>query len=60
MAKIYHARRSILVSPTDPDKLTPTCVTNMLTSSTPYFNKYNDNMSLISHWLKSCFELDEK
>ena len=60
MANIYHARRSILVSTTDLDKLSPTFVTNILTSSTPYFNECNDNMSFISHWLNSCFELDAK
>ena len=44
MANTYYVRRSILLSTTNPDKLTPTCVTNMFTSPTLSFNKYNDNM----------------
>ena len=60
VAKIYHARRSNLLSKTDPDKLTPHCVTNILTSSKPSFNKCNDNMSFIPQWSNSSFEPDEK
>ena len=60
MAKTYHACRSTLLSTTDPEKLNPTCVTNILIFSTQSVNKCNDNMSFISHWLKSCFEPDEK
>ena len=60
MTNTYHARRSILLSTTDPGRLTLNCATNMLISSTLSFNKRNDNTSFILNWLNSCFEPDEK